>query len=205
MLIGIENVTGSAFNDTFVADDIANKLIGGKGVDTVVYKDSAAGVTDRPDRRGRRAPATSRPATSSSEIENVVGSALNDNITGNDSNNLILGGGAPIRFTAGAGNDTLKGDYRERSVRARRATSRRPTRSTAAPASPIRTSSENDVVVLDGDYSAGVKFTATTMVKIETIQLTAANDYSLTLHDATNSRRPDRRCGQPSVPAIPCS
>ncbi len=42
----------------------------------------------------------------------------------------------------------------------------------------------NDVLRLDGDYSAGVVFTASTMTNVETIQLNAGNDYSLTLVDA---------------------
>ncbi|HEY2069813.1 MAG TPA: calcium-binding protein [Rhizomicrobium sp.] len=42
----------------------------------------------------------------------------------------------------------------------------------------------NDVLRLDGDYSAGVTFTASTMTSVETIQVNAGNDYTLTLVDA---------------------
>ncbi len=41
-----------------------------------------------------------------------------------------------------------------------------------------------DVLRLDGDYSAGVVFTASTMTNVETIQVNAGNDYKLTLLDA---------------------
>ncbi|HEY2069814.1 MAG TPA: calcium-binding protein [Rhizomicrobium sp.] len=41
-----------------------------------------------------------------------------------------------------------------------------------------------DVLRLDGDYSAGVVFTASTMTNVETIQLNAGNDYNFTLVDA---------------------
>ncbi len=43
----------------------------------------------------------------------------------------------------------------------------------------------NDKVWLNGDYSAGVTFTATTMVNVEKIAVAAGHDYSLTTNDAT--------------------
>lgn len=42
-----------------------------------------------------------------------------------------------------------------------------------------------DVIRLDGDYSAGVVFSATTLVNVETILLAAGNSYALTTDDAT--------------------
>ncbi|HEX2592337.1 MAG TPA: M10 family metallopeptidase C-terminal domain-containing protein [Rhizomicrobium sp.] len=42
-----------------------------------------------------------------------------------------------------------------------------------------------DTVVLDGDYSAGVAFNATTVVGVETIRLIAGHSYKLTTDDAT--------------------
>ncbi|MEI9885438.1 MAG: calcium-binding protein [Rhizomicrobium sp.] len=43
----------------------------------------------------------------------------------------------------------------------------------------------NDTLVLDGDYSAGVTFAATTMVDVETIRVTQGHSYKLTTHDAS--------------------
>jgi VCBS repeat-containing protein len=42
-----------------------------------------------------------------------------------------------------------------------------------------------DKVVLNGDYSAGLVFTATTMVNVETLALVAGHDYNLTIDNAT--------------------
>jgi hypothetical protein len=42
-----------------------------------------------------------------------------------------------------------------------------------------------DKVLLNGDYSAGVTFAATTMVNVETLQLAAGHDYAFTTNDAT--------------------
>jgi len=186
VLIGIENVTGSAFNDTFVADGNANTFIGGKGVDTIVYKDSQAGIAI--DLTGAKAGTGDLAAGDMlTDIENAVGSAFDDNITGNASSNLILGGGGADTITAGAGgNDTLKGDF-DYDVFNFGADFTAADQIDGGTGIPNPALDEHDVVVLDGDYSAGVKFAATTMVRVEEIQLTAGNDYSLTLNDATNT------------------
>src|SRR5262249_23287174 len=42
----------------------------------------------------------------------------------------------------------------------------------------------NDAVVLAGDYSNGLVFSATMMVNVETLTLGAGNDYKLTMADA---------------------
>ena len=44
-----------------------------------------------------------------------------------------------------------------------------------------------DLLRLNGDYSAGLTFTSTTMVNVETIIAMAGHIYNLTLDDATNS------------------
>jgi Ca2+-binding RTX toxin-like protein len=187
VLIAIENVTGSNFNDTFVADGNANTLTGGKGVDTVVYLDSKAGVTI--DLTGV---STGTGSFAAGDlligIENATGSAFDDNITGSDSSNLILGGAGGDTITAGAGgNDTLKGDI-DNDVFQLGANFTATDQIDGGTGVTNPNVEENDVAILNGDYSAGVKFTATTMVKVETIQLTAGNDYSLTLADATNAK-----------------
>ncbi|HXL98473.1 MAG TPA: hypothetical protein VN932_00980, partial [Rhizomicrobium sp.] len=43
----------------------------------------------------------------------------------------------------------------------------------------------NDTLTLNGDYSAGVTFKATTMVNVETLQLAAGDSYKFTTNDAT--------------------
>jgi len=43
----------------------------------------------------------------------------------------------------------------------------------------------NDKVTLNGDYSAGLTFSATTMVNVESLALTGAHGYALTMSDAT--------------------
>src|SRR5262249_43821752 len=44
-LVGVENLTGSSFNDTLEGNAGDNVLAGGSGIDTVSYESAAAGVT----------------------------------------------------------------------------------------------------------------------------------------------------------------
>jgi Ca2+-binding RTX toxin-like protein len=46
---------------------------------------------------------------------------------------------------------------------------------------------DQDVLSLSGNYSAGVVFTATTLTNVETVTLADGNSYKFTLHDATNA------------------
>jgi Ca2+-binding RTX toxin-like protein len=104
-LSGIENVTGTWYNDTFEGDANANFIdgymdfFGVPSSDTVYYASSATGVTvnliTNVGSGGDAAGDTYR------SIENVVGSD-----TGND---VLTGGAEANFFTSGGGNDTLDG------------------------------------------------------------------------------------------------
>ena len=49
----------------------------------------------------------------------------------------------------------------------------------------INGGSGTDTVSLDGDYSAGLTFTSTTVVNVEVIKLAAGHSYNLKVNDAT--------------------
>ena len=53
-LTGIENLTGSAFNDTLAGNDSDNTIDGGAGTDTVSYADAADRRVRHPHRAGHR-------------------------------------------------------------------------------------------------------------------------------------------------------
>ena len=122
-LSGIENLTGSAFNDTLTGSDGNNiltggsgddslvggkgndALIGGDGVDTASYASSIAGIT--------ASLLTSKAAgagkDSLSGIENLTGSAFKDVLTGDAGVNALLGGSGNDSLEGGAGDDRLDG------------------------------------------------------------------------------------------------
>jgi Ca2+-binding RTX toxin-like protein len=96
-LLNIENVTGSSLNDTITGDAGNNVIDGGAGNDTVRFDGVAAAVTVNL----ANGTATGQGADTLRNIENVVGSSLDDTITGNTGNNVIDGG---------AGTDTVRFD-----------------------------------------------------------------------------------------------
>ncbi|NGN45364.1 calcium-binding protein, partial [Mesorhizobium sp. CGMCC 1.15528] len=126
-LTSIENLTGSAFDDTLTGTDAganvlnggdgndvliglggADTLIGGAGTDTANYIASTAGVIVNLDTgTGSGGHAEGDTLTG---IENLIGSAFDDTLTGTDTDANILTGGAGNDVLAGLGGaDTLDG------------------------------------------------------------------------------------------------
>jgi Ca2+-binding RTX toxin-like protein len=125
ILSNIENLIGSAFNDTLTGnsgvnvlsggngDDMlqggagADMLTGGAGTDTAGYASSSAavivnlttGVGSGGDAQG----------DTLNSIENLIGSAFNDTLTGNSGVNVLSGGNGDDTLQGGAGADTLDG------------------------------------------------------------------------------------------------
>ena len=106
-LIGIENLVGSALNDTLIGNGEDNviegglgndTLIGGVGNDTASYAGAAAGVTVSLALQGAGQNTVNAGTDNLSGFENLLGSAFDDNLTGDANANTITGG---------AGNDTL--------------------------------------------------------------------------------------------------
>lgn len=129
---GIENLTGSSFNDILIGkaginvltggdgDDVlegmegADVLDGGAGVNTASYEHSSdqgagTGVT-----ASLVNPAVFNTGDAAGDtytnIFNLTGSAFNDTLTGDANDNIIYGGAGDDVVTGGAGTDTLYGD-----------------------------------------------------------------------------------------------
>jgi Ca2+-binding RTX toxin-like protein len=109
----IENLTGSALNDTLVGDANnnvleggagADALIGGGGIDTASYATATSGVVaNLADPSHNTGDAL---GDSYSGIQNLTGSAFNDTLTGDAGNNVLIGGAGADALDGGAGNDT---------------------------------------------------------------------------------------------------
>ena len=113
-LSSIENLTGSAFNDTLTGDANANvldggagndKLNGGGGIDTASYTSSSTGVTVNLAILAAQNTVGAGTDTLSS-IENLVGSNFNDTLTGDGNANVLTGGLGNDVLNGGAGIDT---------------------------------------------------------------------------------------------------
>jgi len=134
-LVAVENLTGGSGDDRFTGNSAANvltggvgddtldgglgndiltgglnndTLIGGGGIDTASYADAASGVTVR-------LAITSAQNTlgagydSLGGVENVTGSALADNLQGDNGDNTLTGGEGDDQLLGGLGNDYLVG------------------------------------------------------------------------------------------------
>ena len=106
-LSGIENLTGSFFGDTLVANGVANVLNGSAGFDTASYSSSTAGVDI--DLAAGTAVNGFAAGDVLISIENLVGSAFADVLEGNASANIIRGGNNDDFIVGGAGADVLDG------------------------------------------------------------------------------------------------
>jgi Ca2+-binding RTX toxin-like protein len=124
----IENLTGSDFADTLIGDTsavgntlnggLANDLlidgtgssadiyIGGAGVDTLSYELSATGVSLTLSGGGSAGDAVGDSYTG---IEQVVGTAYDDNLEGDTADNILSGGAGNDVLSGSGGNDTLYG------------------------------------------------------------------------------------------------
>ena len=111
---GVTNFVGSAFDDTMLVDagvypgGPVTFFSGGAGVDTV---DAAAAtgavIVDLDLLDGAPAGGVGAPAD---DLENAIGSAFNDTLTGNDQRNSLTGGDGDDALSGAAGNDTLFGN-----------------------------------------------------------------------------------------------
>ncbi|TAL46083.1 MAG: calcium-binding protein, partial [Methylovulum sp.] len=118
---GNDLLRGGSGDDLFTGDTSGNdRYLGGTGVDTVDYSASTDGIIVN------LMTAVAQPISTGSGtdiligIENLVGSLFNDDISGNDQANSLIGlGGADIMrgeggddaLDGGTGNDILNGNY----------------------------------------------------------------------------------------------
>ncbi|NUA97985.1 calcium-binding protein, partial [Azospirillum melinis] len=125
VLSGIENLTGSDYDDTLTGDGGANlldggtgddllaggagadTLLGGEGTDTADYAASAGGVAV--DLAAGTGTGGDAEGDLLSGIENVTGSAGADRLTGDAGANRLDGGAGDDWLSGGAGADTLTG------------------------------------------------------------------------------------------------
>ncbi|KPK77594.1 MAG: hypothetical protein AMJ79_02710, partial [Phycisphaerae bacterium SM23_30] len=132
ILEGIENLTGSAGDDTLIGDSQSNILYGGDGDDLLIgnggndtldggvgsdmvsYAWAQKGISvdlNTVDEPNAFVGDESAPDTSDTliDVENVTGTAFPDVILGNLYNNILIGGGDVDHLDGGHGRDVLKG------------------------------------------------------------------------------------------------
>lgn len=102
--LGNDTVNGGDGNDTLTGGLGNDTLVGGAGVDTAIYSGSNAGVTVN---LATGSASGGQGTDTLSEIENVVGTAFNDTLTGDGNANTLNGNGGQDTLNGGAGRDRL--------------------------------------------------------------------------------------------------
>lgn len=102
---GNDILLGGLNDDILIGGKGADILSGGRGNDTADYSSSDAGVTvSLTTGRGFGGDAQGDTLIS---IENIVGSAFDDTLTGDRGNNVLTGGGGSDIFVVTSGHDTI--------------------------------------------------------------------------------------------------
>ncbi len=104
---GNDRLSGQGGDDVLEGGAGADRLLGGAGVDTVSYSGSDEAVTvDLEAGAGKRGHAEGDVIV---DVENVLGSAYEDVLEGNDDGNRLSGGGGDDRLSGRGGDDVLEG------------------------------------------------------------------------------------------------
>ena len=101
---GNDTINGGGGNDMLIGGAGGDILNGGDGTDTVSYAGSAAAVTVTVNGSASGGDAA---GDTLSNIENIIGSAHNDTLTGDGSVNILTGGAGDDTLTGGGGADTF--------------------------------------------------------------------------------------------------
>ena len=104
---GNDSIQGGAGDDVLIGGDGADTLDGGTGINTADYSGSSAGVSvNLQNGKGTGGAAASDTLTN---VQNVVGSSFNDNLVGSSAANMLSGGAGNDTFNGGGGADVLTG------------------------------------------------------------------------------------------------
>ena len=106
---GDDRVDGDADNDVLVGGAGTDEILGGEGIDVVDYSQETGGVGVTVDLSLGTATDTFGDADFLTELENVIGTAQRDTLTGDDGDNILEGRAFSDTLVGGAGNDTLLG------------------------------------------------------------------------------------------------
>jgi hypothetical protein len=105
---GNDRINGGLGDDQLIGDVGADTLSGGSGADTVDYSSASASLTITIDGRPNDGVRNERDSVAL-DVENVLGGAGNDSITGSTAANELDGGTGNDTITGGSGDDLIDG------------------------------------------------------------------------------------------------
>ena len=118
-ITNIENIVGSKYDDVLTGDDQNNVIEGGRGrddldggdgMDTLSYENSDDWVRVTLNNTGDATASRGHARGDMAEnFENIMGSAYDDDLTGNDAANVLMGGDGDDEIVGSDGADTVEG------------------------------------------------------------------------------------------------
>jgi Ca2+-binding RTX toxin-like protein len=204
---GTDTVDGGSGNDTIVLAanlTAADQIDGGADTDTLTLSGNysaglvfnattltnveavtlAAGnsykltLDDASNVAGLTVNAAALAAANALTLDGAAESSAALTVVGGAGNDVITGGAGADKFTGGAGNDTLSGNAGADSFTLG---------GMFTAADKIDGGADADTLSLNGNYAAGIVFSATTLTNVETITVADGFSYKFTLNDATNT------------------
>jgi Ca2+-binding RTX toxin-like protein len=164
------DVSSLAISDASITDIETLKFLGGH---------SYTGVTVTGDIAGGSTLTIDASAASNISIDLTAATSAAYVVTGSAGDDTIKGANAATTFHLEAGgNDTVTGGSANDVFYLGGA---------LAAADAINGGGGSNTLVLDGDYSAGLTFSATTVTNVQTIEFAAGHDYDITINAATVS------------------
>lgn len=109
VLNSIENVIGSAFNDTLTGSSAANQIFGGAGADSIAAGDGDDTVDGGDGNDTIDAGAGNDSVTGGLGNDSILAGDGADTVSGGGGNDVIYGGGGADSLLGDAGNDTIYG------------------------------------------------------------------------------------------------
>ncbi|MFC3126690.1 calcium-binding protein [Pseudoroseomonas globiformis] len=103
----VNTLVGGAGNDRLIGRGGADLLIGGAGVDTADYRSSTGGISITATGTQMQGAGGHAQGDVLQEVENVIGSTLNDILRGTTGDNVLVSGGGTDTLAGGGGSDLL--------------------------------------------------------------------------------------------------
>jgi len=180
---GFDTLNGGDGNDLLIGGAGGDVLNGGAGADTASYEASAASVFI--DLQSGIAAGGDALSDTLSTVENIIGSAFNDTLNGDGNANTISGLGGNDAIQARGGSDTINPGDGDDTVDGGDGNDTINLGAFLTALDTINGGADSDTLNLNGNYSAGITLSDTTLTNVERINVTAGNSYRLTLADAT--------------------
>src|SRR5262249_41409285 len=105
-----DQLFGDAGNDTLRGGAGNDQLDGGTGTDLIDWSDATAGITQTLGAGGSGSANRTSVGLGTdtyTNMEGIIGSRFNDNLTGNSGSNVLIGGAGSDTLDGGGGNDTF--------------------------------------------------------------------------------------------------